>query len=383
MNVQRPRLSSLLIGSIAAFASACGAAKTSSNPPPTGSGQLAIKMVDAPPDAAGQVDQIWVTINQVTAHSTADGWVPIQMKKSPLTLDLKKLQDNAVDLGFLNMPTGTTITQIRLYVDPGSDVDSEPHVILKDGTRIALKVPSGSQSGIKIHGPWQISECKATAVTLDFDGKKSIFTHPAKQGEEWILRPVIRVKMVETVATGCSGDAGSDNGPPTCDILAPSCVDDNTVCVSSGESAACLGHPGADCSPTSTTNECVTGVCDALTNMCGLGDLGGPCVSPIDCRSKSCDTVTKKCVAGAGGASCDLPGDCESIVCLGDHSCAGGMLPPTAPCLSDGECGSNYCDQGACADVASGDACTRETTCQGDMVCIPGEGSDPGYCGYP
>ncbi len=361
MSIQHPRLAVLALTCAIGFAAACGAAKSSTNAPPTGQGQLAVALVDAPPDNA---TQIWVTITQVTAHTTSSGWVTIPMAAAPVTLDLMTLQApaSAAALGFVNLPKGTTITQVRLYVAPEADKN---WVILTDGSKWPLKVPSGSQSGIKIHGPWQIAECSQTTLTLDFDGKKSIFSHPAQQGNEWILRPVIRVKKVDTLATGCS--TGGAAGPSACDLASPQCPD-LYACTPVGESAVCLGLPGAGCT---SGSECLNGSCDPVTNLCE-GGIGGPCSAESACVFGLCAEGTCQ---GKTDAPCNANAQCDSKSCA-DGSCAApsGGLPPGITCLSDDQCLSDWCEESECAASAQGHACTVDTDCQAGsgLACIAG-----------
>jgi hypothetical protein len=78
------------------LAIACGTAK-GNNAPPVGYGQLAVDLVDAP----NPVDEIWVKITQVRAHSTAAGWTTVS--NTTLSVDLLKLQTYAAPLGLANL----------------------------------------------------------------------------------------------------------------------------------------------------------------------------------------------------------------------------------------------------------------------------------------
>jgi hypothetical protein len=62
-----------------------------------GYGQLAVDLVDAP----NPVDEIWVKITQVRAHSTAAGWTTVS--NTTLSVDLLKLQTYAAPLGLANL----------------------------------------------------------------------------------------------------------------------------------------------------------------------------------------------------------------------------------------------------------------------------------------
>lgn len=199
------------VGSIAVAAVACGGAGTGSAPAgqgrttqssgvAAGQGQLSVNLVDAPNPA---VDEIWVNVERVVAHSTSAGWVTVST--TPILVNLLALQTESAPLGLVNLPAGT-ITQIRLVVS------SDGNFVVTGGNKVPLDVPSGSESGIKIIGPWEVPECSRLTVTLDFDGKSSI--HLADRGDTYNLRPVIRVKKEEVAEIGCTStpDAGADGG---------------------------------------------------------------------------------------------------------------------------------------------------------------------------
>jgi hypothetical protein len=252
-------------------------------------------------------------VERVVAHSATGGWVTLS--STPLKVDLLKLQSQAAALGMLALPAGT-ITQIRLVVS------AEGNYVVTGGTQVPLKVPSGCESGIKIMGPWQLPECHRTDVTLDFDGKNSIWYHPAAQGSEWILRPVIRVKKSETAEVGCtpsSGgpDAGSDTPPP-----APA---------------------GA----------------------------GSSCTAPSECLSATCTAST--CAPGGAGVPCVIAADCNSGTCTSEGTCGSGTAGGTgAPCTATAECLSNVCSAGTCQPGMQGAPCTAVADCSETLACSAG-----------
>ena len=183
-----------------------------------GQGRMEIRLVDAPAD---EVKEIVVTITRVEAHvAGGGGWMVLAEKTA--TIDLLKLQGGSfVQLGVVDFPGGK-ITQLRLYVKE----DGPNYVVTPDGMQHPLKVPSGSESGIKIKGGFDWTACDVGNVTLDFDGKKSIHVHPkgAGAGDEWILRPVVRLKSVSVTGDACRPDAGvpADAAPlPPADAGAP------------------------------------------------------------------------------------------------------------------------------------------------------------------
>jgi hypothetical protein len=172
------------------------------------SGNIEIRLVDAP---NMDVTQIVVTIAKVEAH-VGGKWQTLS--STTKTVDLLTLQGGTFALlGVTQIPAGK-ITQFRLYV-----TDAGPnYVTTPDTKQHPLTVPSGDESGIKLKADVDIAPCAQGSMTLDFDGHNSIFTHPigAGAGDEWILRPVIRLK--ETSLSGSCNDAGipsTDAGNPT------------------------------------------------------------------------------------------------------------------------------------------------------------------------
>lgn len=281
-----------------------------------GQGQLQVKLTDAP----AEYKEIVITVSKVTAHSEKAGWVTLSSEKK--TFDLLKLKDTTTELGWVNLPAGK-VTQIRLHLDP----QAEPHLILNDGQKAALKVPSGTQSGIKIKGPFDIPECERLTVTLDFDGEKSIFVHGTGNGK-YIMRPVIK-PAVATSTLKCDADP-EDETPAE-------------------------GQEGAG-SPCSENSECLSNVCSPEGGTCEASPAGGPCKENSDCASSN--TCTEgTCVIptepgpgdGKGaGENCTQDSDCLSDVCTEGGTCdVGGQ---GAPCRSNTDC-------------AVGSACGTDHTC--------------------
>ncbi|MFL5273848.1 MAG: hypothetical protein ACJ79E_17460, partial [Anaeromyxobacteraceae bacterium] len=166
------------------------------------------------------------------------------------------------------------------------------------------------------------------SVTIDFDGKKSIQTHPTGSGEEWILRPVIRVRATAQDDVGCGGDTGGTGGeqPP---VLVPA-------------GGACTANP-----------ECFSGSC--VQNFCAGGANGAPCHASTDCLSNVCGedaTCAAPPDAAGAGASCVDDSGCLS------NACVGGVCDPGdqgAVCKSETDCraGLLSCNQGSCEPLAA------------------------------
>lgn len=301
---------------------ACDAAKGKAT---AGQGRLAVSLVDAP---VPEVSQVLVNVTRVTAHSETAGWVtltpPGMSEATPLEIDLLTLQAPAAPLalGLADLPPGR-VTQIRLQVTETGNA-----VVLAGGTaRVPLVVPSGPKTGIKIHGPWQVVACTQTSIVLDFDAKKSIWFHPARQGSIWILRPVIHVRRATTEPVGCSTGCSDEDPCPA----GQACRDDGT-CSSEG--------PAPFHAPCTSGAQCLSGLCDE-TDHCAEGGAHAPCGAPDDCVSGGCDegTCTVPPDAFPGGASCFVGPDCISNACVNGACALGGQ---GAACRVPGDCAAGF-----------------------------------------
>ncbi|MBK7857155.1 MAG: DUF4382 domain-containing protein [Archangiaceae bacterium] len=291
------------------------------------------------------VKEIIVTIDKVTAHSTSAGWVALS--GTDVTVDILKLAQYAQQLGFANVPAGK-ITQLRLYVKEGGT----QYVTRDDGVRVDLKVPSGIQSGIKLKGLFDVSACKAATVPLTFDAKHSIWVHPTGQGDEWILRPVIRTGKVDVADMGCE----PTGNPPG--SMNPGGM--NPGGMNPGGSSDGGVNPGgsSDGGP-------------PLIETPGMGGgVGTPCANNAQCLSGVC--VNNVCGVGGPDAPCNAAADCASGVCREGACTPGSAAAPGTPCSSNGQCLSNACVNGACAPGGQGQPCTAASDCLSGYACTAG-----------
>jgi uncharacterized membrane protein YgcG len=325
------------VGLVASGVVSCGVTQGTGQPPP-GYGQLEVMLVDAP---LPQVKEIVVSIDKVTAHASGQGWVTIS--NDDVTVDLLRLQHHATSLGFANLPAGK-VTQIRLYLQEGG----AQYVTLASGAQVALKVPSGLQSGIKIKGPFQIEACEKETVTIDFDGKKSIWVHPTGQGDLWILRPVIHTKKSSGVVVGCTDPGGP--GMP-----------EGGGGSGGGDGS---GGGGGDLPGFAEGGGSGGGSGDS-----GTGSAGDPCSAGSACLSGSCAAGVCE-VSGPGGA-CNVNGDCASWVCLADGTCSSGNAGGNgSACSHNSQCLSNACVQGVCGEGNQGAPCSSAADCALGFSCI-------------
>jgi len=146
-----------------------------------GTGNFKLYLTDLPIDDA---EEIWVTISEINVQKSDEGFFTISTDSRDydlLTLRSKpeKIVDITLDEGMY--------TQIRLVVTAGQILlagESEAHI---------MTVPS---SEVKIPFVFHIMAEGATEIVLDFEAEHSIQVVNAGQSEEYILRPVIRVKSI-------------------------------------------------------------------------------------------------------------------------------------------------------------------------------------------
>lgn len=151
----------------------------------SGQGALTVRMIDAPLD----VDNVWVTINELSVKSCAGGWTDIMTEAQ--TVDLLALQGGVfASLAEASLvPTGD-YCEFRLVVDDSATVTV-------DGESESLKIPSGSSSGIKFKGEFSVVPNVNTIVTFDFDAEKSV--HQQGNGK-YSMRPVISLASTAYVS---------------------------------------------------------------------------------------------------------------------------------------------------------------------------------------
>ncbi len=91
---------------------------------------------------------------------------------------LKVINGEPQLLGEVVLPANTHLNQLRL--------------ILADGEKYPLEIPSGEQTGLKIHGDWGITGGQITSVQLDFNADDIRFN----KAQGYRIKPTVKVANV-------------------------------------------------------------------------------------------------------------------------------------------------------------------------------------------
>ncbi|MBX7096140.1 MAG: DUF4382 domain-containing protein [Myxococcaceae bacterium] len=364
-----------------------GVVQASLTAAPGNSGTITVNT--AGPGKPNKVKEIIVTVVRVTAHSNSAGWVTLSSKE--LTIDVLKLAQYAEPLGFAHLPKGK-ITQVRLYLKEGGS----QYVTRDDGVKVDLKVPSGIQSGIKIKGLFDVTECASTAVPLQFDGKKSIWVHPTGHDDLWILRPVIRVGHIDATGVGCgpgpkqpegSSGAGGGSGGLGEGGAGGAGVPGVGLGGGSGSNSGSGGGSGSTAGNGGGAGVPGTGLGGGSGGMLpegpGPGGLdpsmpvapkgaGSACTNPSECLSGGC--IAGICSLSGPDAPCATNSDCASGVCAaGEQTCTfSGAGGTGTACSVSTQCLSNACVNGACDVGNQGAPCRAAGDCAMGFSCTAG-----------
>lgn len=152
--------------------------------------EFTLRMTDFPFDDA---DSAIVTIQRIELRNGDEGEPFLFFTGPDATFNLLDFQDGLdTTLGLRDLPT-SGYDQVRIIISP------DARVVMDDGTVYPLRVPSGSQTGIKINLPDEAaSESVETVdVLVDFDVERSFVTlGPPDAPNGFIFRPVLRIESV-------------------------------------------------------------------------------------------------------------------------------------------------------------------------------------------
>ncbi|MBE0679743.1 MAG: DUF4382 domain-containing protein [Bacteroidales bacterium] len=187
----------VLIVMTASFLLSMGACNETGNPG-DGNGRVVIKVTDAPFDISA-IESATVTITRVEIKKVGDGISDgnpfVTLSDDTVTIDLIDLRNGITEtLLEMDIPAGE-YDMIRLYVD-------EAGLKLRDyDDPYRVKVPSGSQTGIKIkiYPYLEVAEGLTSELLLDVDLSRSfVLRGNMHNNNGFIFKPVIRAANLTT-----------------------------------------------------------------------------------------------------------------------------------------------------------------------------------------
>ena len=182
------------LGTLAACGGGGGGGPTSS---------LNVSLADAPMSRAG-VQSVFITVTGVDVQPT-NGSVMSFSLMSPLTVDLLTLQQGTVAplVNSASVPAGS-YDWIRLDLDTSAGKNYV--LVCSDGTttctspsNVALTIPSGAETGLKIVRGFTMPVNGAIHLVVDFNVNSSIV--PIPNSTSWHLKPTLRVVQTDTVGS--------------------------------------------------------------------------------------------------------------------------------------------------------------------------------------
>lgn len=174
----------------------CGGGGGGSESGSSGTGTLSMSMTDAKPMLPAGVTNCFVTIDEVSVHSSGGGWQSLPMARTPYTIDLLQFTEGLTTefVPPVALPSGK-YTQVRLSVvsakirfnnDPNDEVKMTiPSENLKTDKNFDLDVDQGA----------------AVDITIDFDLSKSIVVEGPAGNASYKLKPVLHLVETAEAAT--------------------------------------------------------------------------------------------------------------------------------------------------------------------------------------
>jgi hypothetical protein len=172
--------------------------------------QMKLSVADAPP--ADNATHVVVVFTGVELTGNSGNPVTITFP-APKSIDLMTQSATASAVLFDQPIPAGSYGQIRLMVTADGSANNS-YIDFADGSRMGLRVPSGSESGFKLVSGFTVPSSGVVDYTIDFDLRKAI-TCPPGQAPACILKPVERLvdntsvgniqgQITSTLPSGCT-----------------------------------------------------------------------------------------------------------------------------------------------------------------------------------
>jgi Domain of unknown function (DUF4382)/Carboxypeptidase regulatory-like domain len=163
-------------------------------------GMVEVRLTDAPSD---EFQSATIFVSQVALQPSDAAASVVIVSNTKAAFDLLTLQDGVTaELANTSVPTGS-YSQIRLIVDSARVVLKNGNTFANGTTTATLKVPSGSESGLKVNfsGPVLVTTGQ-TVLIIDFDLSQSfVFQGPRTHPNSVLLKPVLHATALNVAAS--------------------------------------------------------------------------------------------------------------------------------------------------------------------------------------
>lgn len=161
-----------------------------------GKGKVSVYLTDGPMESS-QVKGVVIAVTKVEINGP-DGWTTLEEFDSAKSVDLMDYQNGqSFLLGEESLKAGN-YSQIRLMLAGNAADKPSNYLVMQDGSKEALNIPSGRQTGYKAIGNFTISDGGVVGITVDFDVHKSVVK--AGASGMYQLKPTLRLMVNEDAA---------------------------------------------------------------------------------------------------------------------------------------------------------------------------------------
>lgn len=171
----------------------------------TSTGTLSLNLADAPLIDEANVTGVYITIAGIEYHTANGDWKTMgDFNTSINPINLLDWQDgNSISLGDFQLPSGK-YTQMRFVLsaaddtlDPASNPQNNTgcNIEFNGDRNETLYVPSGTQTGYKAIGNYDVPINGTVTMTADFDVRKSIVVSGG--GDYYKLKPTIKLIVTD------------------------------------------------------------------------------------------------------------------------------------------------------------------------------------------
>lgn len=170
---------------------------------PAGSSQLLVHLVDGPLD---QLQEVNVDVQKVSI--VAQSGAQIELAAPNAIFDLLRLQGGISALLADRTLPADRYTQVRLLLGTRNTL----RLAGASEGPVALRVPSGQQSGLKINIDLDLQAGSGRDLYIDFDVAESLHLTKAGKNDRYSLRPVLRAAVKQASGSVLGRLSRSDSG---------------------------------------------------------------------------------------------------------------------------------------------------------------------------